>query len=104
MSTEKKARLNEIVLVDPGLMHGAPCFRGTRVPVRVLLDDLRSGFTIDEFLAGCPTVSRELVEGYLELARIASHLGTDRRQHEGRSVRGICEASEGRRGGVSESV
>jgi hypothetical protein len=49
MSTEKKARLNEIVSVDPDLMHGAPCFRGTRVPVRLLLDDLRSGSTIDEF-------------------------------------------------------
>jgi uncharacterized protein (DUF433 family) len=69
MSTEKRARLNEIVSVDPELMHGTPCFRGTRVPVRLLLDDLKSGFTIDEFLAGCPTVSREFVEGYLELAQ-----------------------------------
>ena len=69
MSTEKRARLNEIVSVDPDLMHGAPCFRGTRVPVHLLLDDLKSGFTIDEFLAGCPTVSREFVEGYLELAQ-----------------------------------
>jgi uncharacterized protein (DUF433 family) len=68
MSTEKRARLNEIVSIDPELMHGAPCFRGRRVPVRLLLDDLKSGFTIDQFLAGCPTVSRELVEEYLELA------------------------------------
>jgi uncharacterized protein (DUF433 family) len=69
MSTAKRARLNEIVWVDPDLMHGTPCFRGTRVPVRLLLDDLKSGFTIDDFLAGCPTVSREFVEGYLELAQ-----------------------------------
>lgn len=67
--TEKRVRISEIVTVDPGLMHGAPCFRGTRVPVRLLLDDLKSGFTIDDFLAGCPTVTRELVEGYLELAQ-----------------------------------
>ena len=66
MSTAKRARLNEIVSVDPDLMHGTPCFCGTRVPVRLLLDDLKSGFTIDQFLAGCPTVSRELVEGYLD--------------------------------------
>ena len=69
MSTAQRARLNEIVSVDPDLMHGTPCFRGTRVPVRLLLDDLKSGFTIDEFLAGCPTVSRGFVEGYLELAQ-----------------------------------
>ena len=69
MSTENKARLNEIVSVDPDLMHGTPCFRGTRVPVRLLLDDLKSGFTIDQFLAGCPSVSRDLVDEYLELAQ-----------------------------------
>ena len=69
MTTEYKARLYEIVSVDPDLMHGIPCFRGTRVPAHLLLDDLKSGFTIDEFLDGCPTVSREIVEGYLELAQ-----------------------------------
>jgi uncharacterized protein (DUF433 family) len=71
MSTEKKARLCEIVSIDPGLMHGIPCFRGTRVPVHLLLDDLKGGFTIDEFLGGCPTVSRDLVEGYL---RVVNHV------------------------------
>ena len=69
MSPDKRARLNKIVSVDPDLMHGAPCFRGTRVPVRLLLNDLKSGFTIDQFLAGCPTVSRELVQEYLDLAQ-----------------------------------
>jgi len=61
--------MSEIVTVDPSLMHGTPCFRGTRVPVRLLLDDLKAGFTIDDFLAGCPTVTREQVEHYLELAQ-----------------------------------
>src|SRR5260370_28441535 len=69
ISTEKKARLSEIVSVDPDLMHGAPCFRGTRVPVGLLLDDPKSGCSIDEFLNGCPTASRELVEEYLALAQ-----------------------------------
>jgi len=69
MSAEQRIRLDQIVSVDPDVMHGTPCFRGTRVPVRLLLNDLKSGFTIDEFLAGCPTVSRELVERYLEIAQ-----------------------------------
>jgi uncharacterized protein (DUF433 family) len=69
MSGENKTRMNEIVWVDPRLMHGTPCFRGTRVPVRLLLDDLKAGSTIDEFLAGCPTVTREQAERYLELAQ-----------------------------------
>jgi len=66
MRQGKKARLHEIVEVDPGLMHGSPCFRGTRVPVQVLLNDLKTGCTIDEFLDGCPTVSRVQVAEYLE--------------------------------------
>jgi len=69
MDAEAKTRMSEIVLVDPDLMHGAPCFRGTRVPVRLLLEDLKSGFTVGEFLAGCPTVTREQVERYLELVQ-----------------------------------
>ena len=69
MRADQRMRLDEIVAMDPDIMHGAPCFRGTRVPVRLLLNDLKSGFTIDDFLAGCPTVSRDLVEGYLELAQ-----------------------------------
>jgi uncharacterized protein (DUF433 family) len=69
VSIAQRARLHEIVSIDPDLMHGVPCFRGTRVPVHLLLDDLKSGATIDEFLAGCPTVSRKVVEGYLELAQ-----------------------------------
>ena len=69
MSGDTKHRISEIVSVDRGLMHGAPCFRGTRVPVRLLLDDLKSGYTVEQFLAGCPTVSREQVERYLELVQ-----------------------------------
>jgi uncharacterized protein (DUF433 family) len=69
MGEETKHRMSEIVSADPDLMHGALCFRGTRVPVRLLLDDLKSGYTVEEFLAGCPTVTREQVERYLELVQ-----------------------------------
>ncbi len=50
-------------------MHGAPCFAGTRVPVRLLVNDLKSGYTVNDFLEGCPSVSREQVDRYLELAQ-----------------------------------
>jgi len=69
MDADTKHRMSEIVSTDPDLMHGTPCFRGTRVPVRLLLDDLKSGYTVEQFLAGCPTVSREQVERYLELVQ-----------------------------------
>ncbi len=69
MSSETKTRLSEVATADPGLMHGAPCFRGTRVPVRLLLDDLKSGYTVEHFLSACPTVTREQVDRYLELVQ-----------------------------------
>ena len=48
------------------VMGGAPVFRGTRVPVQTLLDYLKAGDAIDEFLAAFPSVSRERVDEFLE--------------------------------------
>ena len=50
-------------------MGGAPVFAGTRVPVQTLLDYLEAGDSIDEFLKGFPSVSREQVVGFLEDAK-----------------------------------
>jgi len=43
-------------------MGGAPVFCGTRVPIQTLLDYLEAGDSIDEFLAGFPSVTRDQVE------------------------------------------
>ena len=51
---------------DPEIMHGTPVFRGTRVPVKTLFDYLENGESLDDFLAGFPTVSRELAIQVLE--------------------------------------
>jgi uncharacterized protein (DUF433 family) len=50
-------------------MHGAPVFRGTRVPVRTLFDYLEGGDTLEDFLEGFPTVSRALAVAALEEAK-----------------------------------
>jgi uncharacterized protein (DUF433 family) len=49
-------------------MGGTPVFAGTRVPVQTLLDYLEGGDTIDDFLAGFPTVTRQQVVSFLERA------------------------------------
>ena len=56
------------VKIDPEIMHGTPCFTGTRVPVKTLFDFLAHGRTVDYFLAGFPTVTREQVSTVLEMA------------------------------------
>jgi uncharacterized protein (DUF433 family) len=48
---------------------GAWIFRGTRVPVKALFENLESGARIDDFLAWFPGVSRELAEAVLEHAQ-----------------------------------
>lgn len=41
-------------------------FAGTRVPIQTLIDYLEAGDSIDEFLKGFPTVTREQVIAFLE--------------------------------------
>jgi uncharacterized protein (DUF433 family) len=55
-----------VVSSTPEVMGGTPVFPGTRVPIQTLLDYLEAGDTIDDFLAGFPTVTREHVVAFLE--------------------------------------
>ena len=57
-----------IISTSPEIMGGTPVFAGTRVPVQTLLDYLKAGESIDDFLDGFPTVSREQVIALLEEA------------------------------------
>jgi uncharacterized protein (DUF433 family) len=67
VTAEARAKLDRVIWVYPDRMSGAPCFAGTRVPVQILLDHLKHGDTIDDFLEGAPSVSREQAEMFLEL-------------------------------------
>jgi uncharacterized protein (DUF433 family) len=51
--------MESVVVRDPAIMSGSPTFRGTRVLVRTLFDYLEAGHSLDRFLEGFPTVSRE---------------------------------------------
>jgi uncharacterized protein (DUF433 family) len=57
-----------IISASPEIMGGTPVFAGTRVPVQTLLDYLKAGESIDDFLDGFPTVTREQVIALLEEA------------------------------------
>jgi len=60
---------NAVISRSPDVMGGTPVFTGTRVPVQTLLDYLESGDSIDDFLAGFPSVSRDQVINFLEQAK-----------------------------------
>ena len=61
--------MKSVVSCDRDVMGGTPVFAGTRVPVQTLLDYLGAGESIDEFLAGFPSVSREQIIAFLEEAK-----------------------------------
>lgn len=58
-----------IVVRDPEILGGIPVFRGTRVPFKNLLDYLEGGHTLDEFLEGFPSVTRQAAIPALEHAK-----------------------------------
>ena len=57
-----------IVSISADVMGGTPVFTGTRVPIQTLLDYLKAGESIDDFLDGFPSVSRAQVIALLEEA------------------------------------
>ena len=57
-----------VVVIDPEILSGTPVFAGTRVPVRTLIDYLRAGHSLERFLEGFPTVSRDQAVAFLERA------------------------------------
>ncbi len=57
------------ISVSPEVLGGTPVFSGTRVPVQTLLDYLEAGDSIDDFLDGFPSVTREQVLSFLEMAK-----------------------------------
>ena len=53
---------------SPNKVGGSCVFRGTRVPVRALFENLEDGASVDEFLEWFPGVGRGQVEAVLEYA------------------------------------
>lgn len=57
------------VTIDPEIVSGTPVFRGTRVPVDALINNLEAGLTLDEFLDNFPTVTRDQALTVLEFSK-----------------------------------
>ena len=58
-----------VVSCAPEVMGGTPVFDGTRVPVQTLIDYIEAGDSIDDFLKGFPSVTRDQVVAFLEEAK-----------------------------------
>jgi uncharacterized protein (DUF433 family) len=58
-----------VIIVDPEIMSGTPCFRGTRVPFKNLIDYLEGGHPLSEFLRQFPSVTHEMAVRAIQEAR-----------------------------------
>ena len=58
-----------VIIKNPDVLGGNPVFRGTRVPIQTLFDYLKGGESLEDFLEGFPTVSREMAVAALEEAK-----------------------------------
>ena len=76
-STIEVTVAERVIVIDENVMSGTPCFRGTRVPFKNLIDYLEGGHSLSQFLLQFPAVTREMAVQALEdakdslLARIA---------------------------------
>ncbi len=59
--------VNELVVVDKEIAGGTPVFKGTRIAIQTLFDYLEDD-SLEEFLKGFPSVSKQQAEQVIELA------------------------------------
>jgi len=69
----------DVIEVNAEILGGAPVFRGTRVAIKTLFDYLEVS-SLDDFLEGYPSVSRQQAEAVIEFA--ANLLNTFTRHYE----------------------
>lgn len=60
--------IKNLITIDPDTLGGQPVFKGTRVPVESLFDQLEEGISLDEFLDDFDTVSKEQAMAIIEIA------------------------------------
>jgi uncharacterized protein (DUF433 family) len=73
MNIQRKKMLSgsSLFASDPGVMGGRLVFRGTRIPVEVLFENLADGMSLDDILDAYPGLSRDRAVAAIELAGAA---------------------------------
>lgn len=62
-------KASDFIAIDPEIMGGTPCFRGTRVPVKVLFVNLAAGVSLETILEEWPSIPRDAAEALLRLSQ-----------------------------------
>ena len=66
-STE--VELAQRIVVDPGILHGKPRIKGTRIPISIILEWLEEGFNFQEIIDAYPQLKSEDIKAVLVYMR-----------------------------------
>lgn len=77
----------KLIISNPDILGGTPVFEGTRVPVSNLIEYLESGYTINDFLEGFPTVKKAQVRQVLNLLSNRTLINAKTKSTSGRTFR-----------------
>ena len=59
-------QLKGVLSQNPNIMSGSICFTGTRIPVKILLDNIHDGVSIIEFMDAYPDLAIEQIQAVLD--------------------------------------
>ena len=63
----------EHISVNPAVLHGKACIRGTRIPVAVVIANLADGLSPDEIIRSYPSLTPEVIQAALAYASDLAH-------------------------------
>jgi uncharacterized protein (DUF433 family) len=68
LSGKDRKTMTSIVTKNPNVLGGRPVFRGTRVPVETVFENLADGLSVDEIVESYPSLDRKDVVAVLQQA------------------------------------
>ena len=77
----------DYIIVDPEICHGRACFKGTRVLVATVLDNLVAGLDAEAIMKSYPSLTRESVQAAVSHA---AELAREPDRHQGRTRVPTC--------------
>jgi uncharacterized protein (DUF433 family) len=60
------ADVQHVVTIEPGVLHGNPVFRNTRIPLYIVVEELAEGASVEDILEGYPALSRVQIQASLD--------------------------------------
>ena len=60
-----KKSLNTYIVRDPDILSGQPIIKGTRIPLKVVIDNLAEGLTTEEIIKSYPSLSVDAIRAVI---------------------------------------